>query len=334
MKKTILSLLSAATLFVCAPAQVWANNAFAPQEMYSINATSVIAGISASNIRATSAAVNIDFSAPSGNTSVVVRYGTGSLVAGSAPLTVLSSGAGIFSRRITLSNLTPNTVYYYKFEVTDANGLIVNSATKSFKTALAVPTISNLVVSSITDNSAIINASVNPQNSIATFYIDYGTSSLNLYNTVNLTTQIGNNTANFSKLLTGLKYNTTYYYQIRVEYSAERDCGIITATSPISSFTTLDLTPVPPVPPDPEFPGRFGTGKSENVSVFPNPVTDVLNVVVEDDIIFVEVVDRQGKTRVVSKTSQVNVSHLAAGTYLVRVTDKNGKISTQKFNKQ
>lgn len=331
MKKTILSLLSAAILLVCAPTQIWANNGTALQEMYSINAAPTIAGISHSNVTATSANANVDFKASTGSTLVKVKYGYN--LSSSLTQSVSSNSFYTTTTRINIPNLQPNTTYSYQFEITDVNGLVVSSATKSFRTQLAAPIVSNFSVTGITDNSATINFSFNRQNSYCNVYIDYGRSNLNLYNSVFVGAYSSGSVFNLSKTLTGLNYNTTYYYQIRVEYSPEGTCymqALYPATI-ANSFTTLDATS------SPEFPWRQRVGApkdSDNISIYPNPATNVLNVVSEHGIEEIEIINMQGKLLLSGTSSPMNISYLPTGTYFVRVTDVKGKVSTHKFNKQ
>ncbi len=65
---------------------------------------------------------------------------------------------------------------------------------------------------------------------------------------------------------------------------------------------------------------------SNNVSLYPNPATDLLNVTVKENSTF-ELIDITGKTvllRTVEGTSSINISKLSSGMYLAKVTSESG----------
>lgn len=75
---------------------------------------------------------------------------------------------------------------------------------------------------------------------------------------------------------------------------------------------------------------------SENFNLYPNPTTDVLNISSKNGLEMKEIriTDMTGKVVKVQKDdSNVNVSNLAAGTYLIDITTKEGK-ATSKFIKK
>ncbi len=65
---------------------------------------------------------------------------------------------------------------------------------------------------------------------------------------------------------------------------------------------------------------------SNNVSLYPNPATDLLNVTVKENSTF-ELIDITGKTvlsRMIEGTSTINISKLSSGMYLAKVTSESG----------
>jgi hypothetical protein len=84
----------------------------------------------------------------------------------------------------------------------------------------------------------------------------------------------------------------------------------------------------------------FAGSNIENVTVYPNPVTSLLNIQIPDALIIngievIEVMDVTGK-KVISQTGadkQISVQSLAAGMYIVQITSGNQKF-VQKFIKQ
>lgn len=67
--------------------------------------------------------------------------------------------------------------------------------------------------------------------------------------------------------------------------------------------------------------------------VFPNPASDVLNVVVEGELSNVSIATLDGKIVKNSTTSTINVSDLNAGMYIYTVTTAAGKVATGNFVK-
>ena len=70
-----------------------------------------------------------------------------------------------------------------------------------------------------------------------------------------------------------------------------------------------------------------------NVSLYPNPVNDILNIDTKEEILSVEVFTLQGQKVLSSKENKINVSELPAGIYLVRIQDVNNNIATKKIIK-
>src|SRR5690554_445229 len=75
---------------------------------------------------------------------------------------------------------------------------------------------------------------------------------------------------------------------------------------------------------------------AQNFSMYPNPVTDVLNITSINGLNAneIRVMDLTGKVvKVQNNASSVNVADLAAGTYLIDITTNEGK-ATSKFIKK
>lgn len=74
--------------------------------------------------------------------------------------------------------------------------------------------------------------------------------------------------------------------------------------------------------------------KNLEVSLYPNPINDVLNIETKDEILSVNVFALQGQKVLSSKENRINVSELPAGIYLVRIEDVNNNIATKKIIKK
>lgn len=78
------------------------------------------------------------------------------------------------------------------------------------------------------------------------------------------------------------------------------------------------------------------TVKNEIFSIYPNPVSDVLNIKSNQDIVETMIFDASGKIVIknAKNNNQINVGSLTAGIYFVQTKDKSGKINRQKFIKK
>ena len=67
--------------------------------------------------------------------------------------------------------------------------------------------------------------------------------------------------------------------------------------------------------------------------MYPNPVNDVLNIEIENEIKSVEIYNIQGQKVLQSSNKQIETNSLNSGIYMVRVEDVNGAVATQKLMK-
>lgn len=72
---------------------------------------------------------------------------------------------------------------------------------------------------------------------------------------------------------------------------------------------------------------------SLKVSLYPNPVLDILNIETEKEIKSLEIYNIQGQKVKISNQKQINVSDLVTGMYLVKIKNVENSISTKKFIK-
>lgn len=68
--------------------------------------------------------------------------------------------------------------------------------------------------------------------------------------------------------------------------------------------------------------------------LYPNPVQDVLNISIENQIAKVEVYTIQGQKIMESNSNEINMSALTSGIYLVKIIDENNAIATKKVVKK
>ena len=64
--------------------------------------------------------------------------------------------------------------------------------------------------------------------------------------------------------------------------------------------------------------------------LYPNPADDVLNIETTLNIKSIEILNVQGQRVLTSTQKQINVSHLPAGTYMVRMEDVSSNVVVKK----
>jgi hypothetical protein len=137
-----------------------------------------------------------------------------------------------------LTGLTPNTTYYFIFEASN-NTSSGNGALLSFTTTpLLPPTVTTLAAGSVTETTAVLNGSVNPNGGVTTAFFEWGTNT----DYGNPTIQTGIGTAvdsDFQASITGLSSSTTYHFRIVAVNSAGTTYGAD------ATFTTA-WVPTPP----------------------------------------------------------------------------------------
>ncbi|MCD8518465.1 MAG: T9SS type A sorting domain-containing protein [Flavobacterium sp.] len=67
--------------------------------------------------------------------------------------------------------------------------------------------------------------------------------------------------------------------------------------------------------------------------MYPNPVNDILNIDIENEIKSVEIYNIQGQKVIQSNVKQIETFSLNSGIYMVRIEDVNGAVATQKLIK-
>jgi len=158
-----------------------------------------------------------------------VEYSTFSDLSSSAFFPSTPSSAAT-SHAITLSSLSEGTTYYYRASSTDALSSNTTSQIYQFTTGDATaPAISTVASSPVADTTAVITwITDEPANS----KVYYGSTSGTLTSSTDTDSTL---TRNHSVTLSGLSYETVYYYQV-----VSSDGNSNTATSSEGSFTTLE----------------------------------------------------------------------------------------------
>jgi alpha-L-arabinofuranosidase len=182
--------------------------------------TPVISNVAVSAITSTGATITWTTDQ---STSSLVNYGTTGTYGSSTTLNTTQ----VTSHSVTLTGLTPSTLYDFDVVSANAGGTSATSGNSSFTTAAsAAPVISNIVVSSITNTGATIAWTTDQASSSQVSYgitTGYGTS------TAVSTTLV----TSHSVTLTGLTAGTLYDFAV-----VSANAANISATSVNSTFTT------------------------------------------------------------------------------------------------
>ncbi len=194
-----------------------------------------------------------------------------------------------------------------------------NSTTTFLQAPSAGPSISGLNSSGITDVTATIDAMINARGASTAVAIEYGlTTAYGSTQAMNPNPVMGAANA-VTANLTGLSPNTTYHYRV----NAVNTIG--TANSVDSTFKTA-------------FPSAVRDVQELKCVTFPNPVSDMLEVKLDEEIVNSDLTlyTIKGKevitqiTAIDTRTIQINVSKIAKGIYILKM-DINGKMLNQQI---
>ena len=201
-------------------------------------AAPIISNVTVTNITATSVRINFSVNAQNSTSNAFVQYNTTPTMSGSFLQNGPINGNTPVALFQDITNLTPNTLYYYAIDAYNASNQAAVTITGSFTTGGTPPSTTNAIVSNITTSSAQINFDVNTFGIQSSIALDYGlnASSFTSYNVVSNTST--NTPTTFVYNFTGLSPNTTYYY------SAGAYSPTLTGNRILGSFTTAS----PPTP--------------------------------------------------------------------------------------
>ena len=144
------------------------------------------------------------------------------------------NGTGSFTANIT--GLADGTTYYYKAYATSSAGTGYGDVMSFTTLTIYLPTVTTGTASSISAANATLSGDVtfDGNATVTARGFVYGTSANNLSQTV----QSGSGTGSFTKALTGLSSNTTYYYKAYATNTAGTAYGdVMTFTTPASTGT-------------------------------------------------------------------------------------------------
>ena len=120
---------------------------------------------------------------PNGSESIYFfEYGTNTSFGAATAAQSAGAGTNTVSVSATLSNLAAGQTYYYRTAASNAFGISYGSA-QSFSAGLPPPSATTLPPASLTTSSAQLRGSINPNNSFASAWFEWGTNSTNFTST-------------------------------------------------------------------------------------------------------------------------------------------------------
>jgi trimeric autotransporter adhesin len=144
------------------------------------------------------------------------EYGTSTAYGASTPCSSLpGSGTSVVAVSAVLKSLSANTTYNFRIVGTNAGGTSKGSD-ETFKTLPDAPTVVTVAATAVTQTSASLNATVNPNGgAVSDCKLEYGTSA-SYGSSVSCTSLpgSGNSAVPVSAPVEALKTNTTYYFRI------------------------------------------------------------------------------------------------------------------------
>jgi phosphodiesterase/alkaline phosphatase D-like protein len=171
----------------------------------------------ATSITQTTATLNATVNPHGGEvTSCKVDYGTTETYGKSAPCSSLpGSGSSPVAVSAAVTGLSANTTYHFRVVATNSGGT-TDGADQTFKTPPNPPTVVTKAASSITQTTATLNATVNPNGgSVSSCELEYGpTESYGSSAACSPSPGSGGSPVGVSAAVTGLSANTTYHFRV------------------------------------------------------------------------------------------------------------------------
>jgi hypothetical protein len=191
----------------------------------------------ATNVTKTSATLNALVNPNAFATSMHFELGRTNSYGTSTTTLNIGSGTADVAVSANFANLRQSTTYHFRVVATNANGT-VNGPDQTFTTTPRAPIVTTTAATSVTQNSATLNGTVNPGALSTTYYFEYGSSTS--YGTTTATASAGSGSADVTvtaALAAVLQPATTYHFRV----VATNSKGTTDGNDQV--FTTLPLAP-------------------------------------------------------------------------------------------
>jgi hypothetical protein len=192
---------------------LWAAFALAaPAAMAAVDPTASTGNATA--ITPTSATLNGTVNPEGQATTYYFEYGTTTSYGSQTATTAAGSGSADVKVSAKLASVAPNTTYHYRLVAGNSSGTTLGSDV-SFKTPKPPPpVVATGHATAVTQTSATMNGTVNPEGQATTYAFQYGTSTAYSNQTPPASAGSGTKTMAVSAALGALVPNTTYHYRL------------------------------------------------------------------------------------------------------------------------
>ena len=157
----------------------------------------VVSSVNASAITGTNATLTGSVNPTALTTTYYFQYGPSASYGSKSANTVLAPATNASAVTYVATNLSGFSLYHYQLVASNSAGK-VTSADATFSTTAVLPALTNLAATTVTTNSAVLNATVNPNGAPTGLSFQYG-----------LTTNYGNNSSTQLIQNTRLSFNGT-----------------------------------------------------------------------------------------------------------------------------
>jgi len=164
-------------------------------------------------ISGTSAVLNATVNPNSTTTTYAFQYGPTTNYGLQTATAAAGSGTSAASVHATVSGLISNTPYHFRVVATSATGTTAG-ADVTFTTGKTPPTATTNPPSVVTDTSATLNASVDPNGKATTYAFEYGTTTGYGLQTPTAAAGVGTTSISVHATISSLVAGTTYHYRL------------------------------------------------------------------------------------------------------------------------
>ena len=174
-------------------------------------------GVSTGNataITATSATLNGTVNAEGQATTYYFEYGSTTNYGSQTPSTTAGSGNATARVLAPIASLMPNATYHYRLVATNPSGTTLGSDVSFTTPKPPLPAVSTGRPASLTQTSATLTGTIDPEGAATSYVFEYGTSTA--YGSATPAATAGSGTKNVavSAAIGTLTQNTTYHYRL------------------------------------------------------------------------------------------------------------------------
>lgn len=186
-----------------------------------IGSIPTIKTLQANTITRTSAKLNGEVNPNKATTQYWFEYGRTANLGNTSAFLWAGEGSSNVSESITLSDLTPDSTYYFRLNAQNQFGT-VNGTILNFKTSgpssVVLPAVKTSSATNVKATTATLRGTVDPNGDDTMYWFEYSTDSLLGSVLLKATEQIavggGENLVSVTSNLTGLSSATTYYFRV------------------------------------------------------------------------------------------------------------------------